>query len=76
MMNDILTFDEIKSRFPSEWVLVGDPEIDTSLELVTGRVLCHSVNREEVDRKLLELRPTRFAVRYLGKMPENTALVL
>ena len=75
-MSDILTFDEIKSRFPSEWVLVGDPETDDSLELIAGRVLCHSTNREEVDRRLLELRPARFAVRYLGKMQENTALVL
>ena len=57
-MNDILTFDEIKSRFPFEWVLVGEPETDASLELVSGRVLCHSLNREDVDRKLLELRPT------------------
>ena len=75
-MSDILTFDEIKSRFPSEWVLVGDPETDASLELIAGRVLCHSINREEVDRRLLELRPAHFAVRYLGKMQENTALVL
>jgi hypothetical protein len=75
-MNGILTFDEIKSQFPSEWVLVGDPQTDDSLELVAGTVLHHSMNREEIDRKLLELRPKRFAVRYLGKMQENTALVL
>jgi hypothetical protein len=75
-MSDFLTFEEIKARFPSEWVLVGDPQTDDSLELVAGRVLCHSASRDEVDRKLLELRPARFAMRYLGKMPENTALVL
>jgi hypothetical protein len=75
-MGDLLSYDEIKARFPSEWVLVGDPQTDDSLELVAGRVLCHSADRDEVDRKLLELRPARFALRYLGTMPENTALVL
>ena len=75
-MSDLLSFDEIKARFPAEWVLVVDHQTDASLELVAGRVLCHSTNREEVDRKLLELRPSRFAVRYLGKMHENTAIVL
>jgi hypothetical protein len=75
-MNVILTIDEIKSHFPSEWVLVGDPQTDDSLELIAGTVLCHSMDRDEVDRKLLELRPKHFAVRYLGKMQENTALVL
>lgn len=75
-MNDLLTFEEIRTQFPSEWVLIGDPETDASLELVAGKVLCHSTNRDEVDQKLLELRPPHFAVRYLGTMPENTALVL
>jgi len=75
-MNDLLSFEEIKARFPAEWVLVVDYQTDASLELVAGRVLCHSIDREEVDRKLLELRPSRFAVRYLGTMAENTALVL
>jgi hypothetical protein len=55
---------------------VGDPQTDNSLELLAGRVLWHSTRREEVDQKLLELRPERFALRFLGRMPENTALVL
>jgi uncharacterized pyridoxal phosphate-containing UPF0001 family protein len=75
-MNDRLTFEEIKARFPSEWVLIGDLQTDASLEIVEGTVLCHSTDRDEVDRTLLELRPSHFAVRYLGTMPENTALVL
>ena len=25
-MSELLTFDEIKARFPSEWVLIGDPQ--------------------------------------------------
>jgi hypothetical protein len=58
--------DEIKARFPSEWVLIGEPQTDEALELLAGEVLFHSTDRDEVDHKLMELRPHRFAVRYLG----------
>lgn len=75
-MSELLTLDEIKARFPSEWVIIDDPRIDESLEVVSGAVLFHSHDRDEVDRKLLELRPSRFALRYLGTMPENMALIL
>ncbi len=75
-MNELLTLDEIKARFPAEWVLIGDPQTDDSLEVLTGKVLFHSLDRGEIDRKLLELRPPRFALRYLGAMPDNLALVL
>jgi hypothetical protein len=75
-MSETLTLEEIKTRYPSEWVLIGEPQTDDSLEVVAGEVLSHSLDRDEVDRKLLELRPTRFALRYLGTMPDNMAIVL
>ena len=75
-MTDVLTLDEIESRFPSEWVLIGDPQTDANQRLLAGTVLFHSPDRDDVDRKLLELRPSRFAFRYLGSMPEDLALIL
>lgn len=74
-MNDVLTIDEIEARFPSEWVLIGDPQTDEYQRLLAGTVLFHSSDRDDVDRKLLELRPPRFAFRYLGAMPEDVALI-
>jgi hypothetical protein len=75
-MDQTLTVEQIEALFPSEWVLIGDPQTDESQRLLAGKVLCHSPERDEVDRKLLELRPSRFAFRYLGTLPEDTALVL
>ena len=74
-MNDVLTIDQIEARFPSEWVLIGDPQTDEYQRLLSGIVLFHSPDRDDVDRKLLELRPSRFAFRYLGAMPEDVALI-
>jgi len=75
-MDETLTVEQIEALFPSEWVLIGDLQTDESIRLLAGKVLCHSPERDEVDRKLLELRPNRFAFRYLGTLPEDTALVL
>jgi hypothetical protein len=76
MMAEILTLAEIEARFADEWVLVGDPQTDDNLEVQSGRVLCHSKDRDEVYRQILTQGPARFAVLFTGTMPENTAIVL
>jgi hypothetical protein len=75
-MDEILTTAEIQERFDSEWVLVGDPELDENLEVVRGKVIFHSKDRDEVYRKDMELRPRSAAYLFTGKMPEDTAIVL
>ena len=75
-MDEILTIAEIEARFSSEWVLVEDPETDDSLELKGGRVRYHSKDRDEVYRKAVELKPSRFAVHYTGEIPTDAAVVL
>jgi hypothetical protein len=75
-MSDILTVSEIKSHFPSEWVLVGDLSTNEALEVQSGYVLYHSQVRDEVYRKAVELRPKRFAMLYTGSIPEGTAVIL
>jgi hypothetical protein len=75
-MSEILTRAEIESRFDSEWVLIEDPQLDEHLEVLSGRVVWHSKDRDEVHQKLLELRPRHPALLYTGKMPAGTAIVL
>jgi hypothetical protein len=75
-MSEVLTVTEIQSQFPSEWVLVENPNTNDSLEVQSGNVLYHSKDREEVYRKAVELRPKKFAMLYTGTIPPNTAIVL
>jgi hypothetical protein len=75
-VNDVLTMEEIKSRYRSEWVLIGEPQLDKMSRLLAGKVLFHSLIRDEVYRKAVDLHLPHFAVRYLGSLPENMALVL
>lgn len=75
-MNEILTLDEIRTRFPDEWVLIGEPEETDDLEVVSGRVLFHSPDSDETYRKAAELRPGRFATVFTGEIPSDMDFAL
>ena len=76
MIEQEMTIQEIENQFENEWVLVGDPETTETLEVIKGKILHHSRDRDEVYRKAVALRPKRSAMLFTGKMPENTEIVL
>jgi hypothetical protein len=75
-MDEVLTFDQIKARYAPDWVLIGELETDENLEVLSGKVLFHSPDRDAVYHKAKELMPGRFAVQFLGPFPEHIALIL
>jgi hypothetical protein len=75
-MERVMTISEIESEFDSEWVLVDEPETNEQLEVLKGKVLHHSKDRDEVYRKAVTLRPKRSAILYTGSIPEGTVVVL
>ena len=75
-MDDILTLKEVDERYDSEWVMFGDPETDEHNKVIRGKVLFHSKDRDEMYRKMIELRPKRAATHFTGSMPQGTAILL
>lgn len=75
-MTERLTYPEIKARYAPEWVLIGDVEVDETLEVVSGDVLCHSLDRDDIDLAMMAMRPTPFALRFLGVVPDDFVLML
>jgi len=71
-----MTMEEIRSQFDSEWILIEDPETNETLEVLKGKVLHHSKDRDEVYRKAVSARLKRSAILYTGEFPEGTAVVL
>jgi hypothetical protein len=70
-MSEILTMEEMETRFWSEWVLINHPRTDDHLKVLGGEVLFHNPNRDEVVQKALELPPPRnVAIRYFGPRPK------
>jgi hypothetical protein len=76
MSRDVLSVEEIHFHFRGEWILIEDPEVDKDLNVLRGRVVFHSKDRDEVDRKAIELRLKHSAFLYTGTMPDDTAIVL
>lgn len=71
--------EEIEAQFKNQWVLVGDPELDEYLEVVRGKVLCHSADRDEFDRAARAFRGgeiKQFAYLYTGEIPQGMAILL
>jgi hypothetical protein len=75
-MEKILSAQEIQARYDGEWVLIGDPEVDASLNVQRGRVLWHSKNRDEVYRQARLLKPKHCAFLFVGRLPKDAEVVL
>ena len=72
-----MTAKEIENQFPDEWILIGEPRTNEHLELIEGTVLHHSKDRDQMYRRLPELKPNRYATLYTGRVPKpGTAIVL
>jgi len=65
MASEKLTWEEMKKRYPNEWLRVTDYEIDETGQLKCGRVIYHSVSKHEVYSKPLSGQSEAFW--YTGK---------
>ncbi|MDQ2731289.1 MAG: hypothetical protein M3Y56_06495, partial [Armatimonadota bacterium] len=72
-MQQLMTIEEIKLQFDSEWILVEDPQTNDNLEVLSGTVRRHSKDRDEVYREAIKVKATRSAILYTGEIPEDTA---
>ncbi len=76
-MDEILTLEEMRERYPGEWVLIECLELDEeNLRIIRGRVLAHSLDYEEIYRQLPGMRGQCMAIEYLGEVPEDIAVVV
>jgi hypothetical protein len=71
-----MTAEEINSSFDSEWVLVADPETDANLVVKRGRVIWHGKDKDELYRRMAELKPPKSAVLFTGNLLGNTVIII
>jgi hypothetical protein len=76
--DEVLTIEEIKKKYDSEWVLIADPETDAYFNVLGGKVVYHHPDRVVFDRDVLKLtpHPSDFAVLFTGKTPEGVSYLL
>ena len=62
-----MTLEEIKQQYPNQWVLIEFTQLDDDLSLVDGKVLAHSLSRDEIEKELTTLRNEKIAVEFTGE---------
>lgn len=70
----LLTTEQMKTRYPSQWLLVTEYELDASTSLRKGRVVAHSKDRDEIHRALKKHRGN-LGIHFTGRVPQDTVVV-
>jgi hypothetical protein len=77
---EVLNISQIREKFPSQWVLIGNPELDNldtlgsiARKLVRGVVLMGSADKRELAYKAKELRQGFNSITciYTGEFPKG-----
>ena len=71
-----MTFEEIEQNYDGQWVLIAYTETDEDLQVVKGKVIAHSANKEDVYQALAEAGEQPLAIEYMGRVPEDLAFIL
>jgi hypothetical protein len=64
-MEKILFWDEMKYIYPNQWLLITDFKLDQSGHLISGVVVRHSVDKDEVYHLPALNKPSAF--KYTGE---------
>jgi hypothetical protein len=77
-MDEVLTIDELKARYPDEHLLLVDFVNNEFGQVIAGRAVCHSKDRDELYRQVLELnpRPRHSAFVYTRTTPDKKIYML
>ena len=76
-MDEILTREEMEKRYPNEWVMIEDPEVDEHNAVLRGKVISHHPDRLTAYRAVFESNAPSFASLFTGPVvPEGMELLL
>ncbi len=70
-----LTIEEIKERYPNEWILIEYEAIDSEFNVIRGHVITHSAVKEDVYKALIETKGKNISIEYTGHIPEDLSVM-
>ncbi len=70
-----MQLQQIKKKYPHEWVLIEYEELDDNYEIKTGHVIAHSQNKEEIYKALTKTQGKNIALEYTGPTDEDLTVM-
>jgi hypothetical protein len=74
-MKKVFTMKELEARYSGEWVLLVNPVHNEVMEPIRGELVLHSKDRDEVYKEAHKRKAAHTAIFYVGKLPEDSAVV-
>ncbi len=68
------TKEQMKARYPNQWLLVTDYELDASTSLRKGRVVARSKDRQEIHLALKQ-HAGHLCIHFTGGLPQGTGVL-
>ncbi|ETW99656.1 MAG: hypothetical protein ETSY2_40475 [Candidatus Entotheonella gemina] len=70
-----MTWDEIRKQYDGQWVLIAYDELDEQLNVVSGKVVANSPNKEEIYKQLLNTKGMNIAIEYAGEPIQDLSVM-
>lgn len=70
----ILNLSEIYQKYPNQWVLIVEPELDEDLEVIQGEVIASSPDRDGLYAQLPLRKGKSCAIEYTGSTEGDIVL--
>ena len=66
---------QIRAKYKDQWVLLADYQLDDRNEPISGVVVAHSKDRDEIYGKQMGIQKN-LCILYAGEMPQDLAIML
>ena len=73
---ELLTIEQIKQRYRDEWLLIGYTDLDENLNVLSGEVLAHAQDANDLYKLLPQYSDRPVAFEYVGEIPPDFAFML
>jgi hypothetical protein len=67
-MGEVLSLAEMKQHYDGEWLLIINAELDRNSEILSGKVLAHSANVDEIYDALPLAKGVEASIEYVRSL--------
>ncbi len=71
-----MKWEEIEKEYKGEWVFVEVTKTNEDYDILEAKVLCHAPDEEALLKESKNFHPKALAIRYIGDVPSDWAVMV